>query len=148
VFVLNGLVVASEAILFFFVLGIAILLVVPLLMATDHAFKVLESNHHDRYIVKRLPIETVLQDAFHSETAKLVHANGLGVWIIAVCHLICARNFCRVTAEPDALTDVFVSKFVKDAIAAENDEVVMLRNLEDFDFGFRLHDVWVAATVL
>ena len=54
---------------------------------------------------------------------------------------------CRVTTEPDSLTDVFVAKLIEDSVTSEDDEVMNLRDLMDFDFWLCHYDVRVSASI-
>lgn len=117
-------------------------------MPADHSFKVLECNHYDSYVVERLSVQTVFQDAFNAKPAELVHANWLCISVVVVRHLVGSGNLGRITAQPDTLAYVIVAKFIKDAITAQNNEVVVLGDLKNFNLWLRIHDVRITAPVL
>ena len=77
-----------------------------------------------------------------------MHANWLCISVVVVRHLVGSSNLGRITAQPDTLAYVIVVKFIKDAITAQNNEVVMLGNLENFNLWLRIYDVGIATSVL
>ena len=101
--------------------------------ATDDSLEVPERNHDDSNIVEGLPVQTVFEDSLDTKTAEVVHiVNLLG----------------GVATQPDTAADVFIRHFVEDAITGKSDEVMLLRDLKDFDVRFGLHHVRIATTVI
>ena len=76
-----------------------------------------------------------------------MHTYILALLLILVC-LILPSELRRVTAEPHAFTHIFITEFVIDAIACEDNEVVLLGDLMDFNFWLGFDNIWVSTSVL
>ena len=55
---------------------------------------------------------------------------------------------CRGTGEPNSLSDIVVSHFIVDAVAAHHNKVMVLADLERNDVRLCFHNVWVASPKL
>ena len=105
--------------------------------AEDLPLEVLEGDEHGGHVVEALPVERVLEHGLDGEPALLVHVVGdLAVLVV------------EGAAVPDALDDVFVGHLVEDAVAGEEEEVVVLGNLECLHVWETSYHVWVAALEL
>ena len=66
------------------------------------------------------------------------------VLLVALC-LFCYLR--RVTAEPNSLTDVFITEFVEDAITRKDYEVMVLRDLMNFDLWLCHNDAGISTSI-
>ena len=99
-------------------------------------FEVAEGNHDDSDVVKTPAQQRVFEDVFDSHGAHLVD----------VFDVVFDRGVVLVVVDcfPHAGNYVLVAHFVKDAIAAQHDEVVFLLYLETLYFWVVNHHVWIA----
>ena len=107
------------------------------LVAKYFVLEVAEANHHDGHIVERAPQQRVLEDVLDAHAAQLVHVLSLSLDILMVLVV--------VGSLPDAHDHVTVGHLVEDAIATEDNKVMVLLDLERLDFGIVDHDVRIAA---
>lgn len=61
-------------------------------------------------------------------------------------HILCKLLILVVHSNtvPHTGTAVFVGQLVKNAIASQNDKVVILRNFECFNIRFAYNNIWIA----
>lgn len=72
----------------------------------------------------------------------------LYVCIFVGLELISTRYFCSITAQPNAFIYVFVRQLIEDSIAAQDDEIMVLCDVENLNFRLCFYDTRIAASIL
>ena len=122
-------------------------------MATRNSLKICKSDHYNCDVVQRLAHRAVLEDAFNTEAAILVHADvllRLLRWgnLLLACRLGTLCLLGCLTSQPDSLSNVIIGELVEDAIGSECNEIVLLSNLECPNIRHRLDNVWISTSIL
>lgn len=100
-------------------------------LAKDSSLETLEGNHDNSDIIQGLSVQRILEDTFHSQSTLLMHILSLSLLITLDIHL---------TTIPHTSIHILVVHLIKDPITSQDNEVMLLSNLKDFDLWISNHN--------